>query len=148
MLALLGRGLSEKEVASELSISPSRVTQHVRALKDRLGTERRSGLVAAATELRLYGKLAGEKFPVPDAFKFGEPLGGDLPDRAMLSDAAASFAPARWNVEDYDRVGPGALDGKGAVLRRAILILLLGLGAPILILLVQAAMVALSSMRI
>ena len=88
------------------------------------------------------------KIPVPDAFKFGEPLGGDFPDRAMLSDPAASLAPARWDIDGYDRVGPGALDGKGAVLRRAILILLLGLGAPILILLVQAAMVALHGMRI
>ena len=132
VLALLGRGLSEKEIASELGISPSRVTQHVRALKDRLGTERRSGLVAAATQLPLYEKATGDKIPVPSAFDFGEPATGAVPDQVTVSDAMPLRHPAPWESDAY-RVGPGAFDDQGENLRRLLLMIKVSLGVPALI---------------
>lgn len=145
VLGLLTRGLSEKEIATELGMSQSRVTQHVRALKDRLGTETRSGLVAATTALDPCEKLTGGKNRVPPPGIFSKPVVGAIPERVSFSDAAALPRLAAWDVDGFDRVGPGALDGKGAALKRTGFVLLVAFGPPVLVLLTQAAMMALSA---
>lgn len=138
VLCLLGKGLSEKEIATELGMSPSRVTQHVRALKDRLGTERRSGLVAAAAGLQPYDKTIGRKIPVPGPADFGEPAPGVVPDQVSVSDAMPLRHPAPWESDAY-RVGPGAFDGPGGRVLKIAAIILIALGLPLFFVVAIAA---------
>lgn len=134
----LGRGLSEKEIALELNISPGRVTQLVRALKDRLGTERRSGLVAAAKRLPLYDKTVEQISSVPDASIVSDASTGALPDEVSVSDVMPLRHPAPWERDAF-RVGPGAFDGSGGKLRIAAEIIAISLGIPLLLVLLIAA---------
>lgn len=134
----LGRGLSEKEIALELDISPGRVTQLVRALKDRLGTERRSGLVAASKRLSLCDKTTEQISPVPHASIVDETWTGALPDKVSVSDAMPLRHPAPW-ANDFSRVGPGAFDGLGGKLRIAAEIIAISLGIPLLLVLLFTA---------
>lgn len=138
VLVHLGRGLSEKEIARELDISPSRVAQHVRALKDRLGTERRSGLVAAATYLPPYKKPTGQEFPVPGGPVLDHPGAGVVADQVSVSDAMPMRHPAPWESDAY-RVGPGAFDGPNGTWVRAAAVVAMSFGIPVLLVLLIMA---------
>lgn len=144
MLHLLVAGLSEKEIASELEISPSRVTQHVRALKDRLGTESRRGLVAAAKRFPVCEKLTGQKTLVPSAPAIRNSAAGASSDQTALADAMPLRLPAPWESDAY-RVGPGALDGPGGNWLRVAAIVATSLGIPVLLVLGIAAWQAIVS---
>lgn len=134
VLHLLVGGLSEKEIAAELKISPSRVTQHVRALKDRLGTESRRGLVAAAKHFPACEKLTGQNIPVPGSVAIRNATAGAAPDQIVFADAMPLRLPAPWESDAY-RVGPGAFDGPGGNWLRIAAIVATSLGIPILLVL-------------
>jgi DNA-binding NarL/FixJ family response regulator len=57
-LALLASGLSEKEVASQLALSPATVHDYVKALHRRLGARSRSELLARARTTARYPRLS------------------------------------------------------------------------------------------
>lgn len=143
MLHLLVGGLSEKEIAAELKISPSRVTQHVRALKDRLGTENRRGLVAAAKRFPVCEKLTGQKITVPGSVAISNSVAGAPPDQTAFADAMPLRLTAPWESDAY-RNGPGAFDGPGETQRRLLLMIKIALGLPAVIILLVVARWALT----
>lgn len=55
VLALLARGLSNKELARELGVSANTVKTHLANLYDKLGARRRTEAIAAARRLGLIG---------------------------------------------------------------------------------------------
>lgn len=132
MLYLYGQGLGQKEIAHQLGLTRGRVSQITRALKDRLGTERRSGLVAAATQLPLYTKGLEQKCSVSGLSDLGNQGVEVSLDQTALADALPMQISAPWESDAY-RVGLGAFDDPGENLRRLLLMFKVALGLPALI---------------
>lgn len=138
MLHWLGEGLIEKEIGEKLGISHRRVTALVRAVKDRVGTESRSGLVAASKQYPLFGKSVEEKILVPAVLGFSNQSDGVVPAELSVSDAMPLRRQAPWESDAY-RVGPGAFDGPGENLRRLLLMVVVSLSIPALLVLLIVA---------
>lgn len=149
ILEAIARRRTIKQISFDLGISPSRVNQHVRTLKDHLGVENLTELADlwnAHTDEGPYSKDTWTKKQLPET---GEP-GHDrsTAGAAMLHfrDAGAVSLTAPWEEEKFNRVGPGLLDGPGATAKRMVFILLVAIGLPIAVVLTLSAMIALSEM--
>lgn len=149
VLERLARHQAIKTIADEMGVSETRVNQHIRAIKDRLGANDKEELVAiwiaahGGSPLRktVYRK---KQLPDPDAL----PDEGAKADAAMLrfKDAGTFPLAAPWEVGGYHRVGPGHLDGPGATRRRVGYIILVAIGLPVAVVLTLSAMLALTEM--
>ena len=149
VLSRLARRQSYKSIASEMGISQSRVNQHVRVLKDRLGVNDPAGLVA------LWLSLSGEQPSTNGAWRKRqlppEDDGGhegSTADAAMLTfrDAGAMQLPAPWQTPEFDRVGPGFLDGPGGTAKRVGFIIAVAIGFPVAVVVTLSAMMALTQL--
>lgn len=132
VLSLLGDGLGDKEIARALSLSPSRVGQHVRAIKRHLGAQRRSDLIVAARHFSLYDESTGQSALVPRPADFRHPPAGAVPDQVHVADAMPLGHSAPWQSDAY-RDSPGAIDDRGETLRRLLLMVKVSLGIPALL---------------
>ncbi|HEX9807949.1 MAG TPA: LuxR C-terminal-related transcriptional regulator [Alteraurantiacibacter sp.] len=131
VLERLAARKSYKEIGHELGISETRVKQHVRTLKDRLGVNSPSELVEA------YWTIAGT-----NPFLKGEELKSELPDGVFspsercpddrevfhLEDSLPFRSEAQWVHQEEPEVVPGMLNGRNASLSRLALILIMTLG--------------------
>lgn len=145
VLERLSRRQSIKTMADEMNVSPTRINQHIRSIKDRLGVNSQEAMVAhwlAITSGDPLRKDACRKQHLPGS----ELVGEERPtvDAAVLQfrDAGAFEMSAPWQLR-HDRVGPGFLDGPGATARRLLFIALVAIGFPIAVVVVLSAMTAL-----
>lgn len=149
VLSRLSRRQSYKTIASEMGISLSRVNQHVRVMKDRLGVNDPAGLVElwlSANGEQLSTKDACTKSQLPpDAHPRHEE---GTADAAVLTfhDAGAMALPAPWDAPEFQRVGPGYLDGPGGSAKRIGFMLLVAMGFPVAVVATLSAMMALTEM--
>lgn len=149
VLEAIARRRTIKQVSFDLGISPSRVNQYVRALKDRFEVE-------SLTELaELWNAGAADTPSTKDTWtkkQLHEPRGPGhqraTADAAMLQfrDAGAVTLTAPWERDELKRVGPGLLDGPGATAKRMGFILLIAIGLPVAVVVTLSAMIALSEM--
>lgn len=124
ILDLLDRGAPIKLISAELDISPSRVNQLIRELKDTLHAPSRFGLVQAYRQFKgspafcrndLYPKTALPVEGVPSKEVPGAAVG-----EFIFSDAARVILPAPWDRLDQPKVVLGMLDGADALSRRLV----------------------------
>lgn len=144
---------SYKEIAAELDISVARVGQYTQVLKQRFGVQTLGDLA------QIHASLAGTdplesspsaKFNLPPSSEPDHSVHRDDERTFVFSDFAASPDDwtGKWFVEGRDRVVPGALDGeRGTVLRLAYM-LAIAVGLPAAVIMVIAAMQALSEILI
>lgn len=140
---------SYKEIAAELDISVARVGQYTHVLKQRFGVRTLGDLA------HIHARLALESSP---SAEFNLPSGSQ-PEHQHSRDDERTFAfldytanpdnwTGKWYVERSDRVVPGALDGeRGTVLRLAYM-LAVAVGLPAAVIMVIAAMKALSEILV
>lgn len=145
VLERLSRHQSIKTMADEMKVSSTRINQHIRSIKDRMGVNSQEEMVAGWIAI-----TSGDPFR-KNAYRnrhLSEPelVGEDRPkvDTAVLQfrDAGAFHVPAPWELK-HDRVGPGFLDGPGATAKRMGFIALIAIGFPIAVVVVLSAMMAL-----
>lgn len=149
VLSRLARRQSYKTIADKMGISQSRVNQHIRAMKNRLGVNDPAGLV------ELWLSAQGERPSIKDAYtksqlppwplpcqRQGTAGGAVLPFR----DAGSMSLPLPWQDPESVRVGPGYLDGPGGTARRIGFMLLVAIGFPVAVVATLSAMMALTEM--
>jgi two-component system, NarL family, nitrate/nitrite response regulator NarL len=66
VLNLLHRGMTNKEMAKEIGISPETIKIYVKAISDKLGTRNRTELIVRALEYGLIQRIDGASFTHPD----------------------------------------------------------------------------------
>lgn len=144
VLDLIDQRMTVKEIADHLAISDTRVSQHIRNLKTKLGEESLSGLVAAYRAL--------DTPPTP--FNISEGAKNQLPpwpetvsDNARNEAELISFSDARpfmpsgsWKGIAEPRIVPEALDGPNGPLLRALTMMGILVGSLIAILVSVSAM--------
>lgn len=149
VLSRLARRQSYKTIADKMGISQSRVNQHIRAMKNRLGVNDPAGLVELW--LSAEGQLPCTKdawiksqLPPPPVRSQHEGTAGGavLPFR----DAGSMSLPLPWQDPEGIRVGPGYLDGPGGTAKRIGFMLLVAIGFPVAVVATLSAMMALSEM--
>lgn len=149
VLSRLARRQSYKTIADRMGISQSRVNQHVRAMKDRLGVNDPEGLV----ELWLSG--VGQAPCTKDAWRKSQLPPPAVPSQqestvggAVLPfrDAGSMSLPLPWQEQESVRVGPGYLDGPGGTAKRIGFMLLVAIGFPVAVVATLSAMMALTEM--
>lgn len=125
---LIAQRRSHKEIALELGISPARVSQYVRRLKDHYNVETLGGIAQAYRALSSPRKTPPYRFSRSTDFNLPEtdippqiPL-GDEPTRLPFADISAASTQSDWpglsRMSSEPRLVPGMLDGKyGTVLR-------------------------------
>lgn len=151
-----------KAIAADLSISESRVNQHVKALKDFYGVSSLRDLVEAwrADEARAepsgcnpsepqgedpYRNSAWRNPQLPESDDYRDEWSRVAPGEFVLSDAAPLAIEAPWKVQDGPRVVPGVLDGDNAVLFRLAVIVGLAFGIVAAVVLMVTATLSLSA---
>lgn len=134
---MVAKGHKLKTVAAELGLSTGRVDQHVAAIKQRLGLNDLIGIGIVSSATPLWGNSTGVNPPVPDPSIPGHAGLGTDPEPIILSDATPLIRPAPWQQVDQ-RVGPGALDGPGAGVKRGAAIAVIAVCLVVLLLLLVA----------
>ena len=122
---------SYKEIAADLEISETRVKQHVRALKDRLGANSMSELVASFHGLlqdRPFTNWEGPKTEVPPPAAEQASQFADDPGAFEVADSVSMGLDAPWLAADEPRIVPRALDGEHAGLPRMLVIVGIAIG--------------------
>lgn len=149
VFALIAKRRSAKQIARELEISTSRVSQYVRILKDRFGVENLSDLADIAFELQKdappCNKFTWEENHLPESL--GSAHNASRPDPRVFHFADAgpsSFDQDRWLIEEDHRIGPEALDGDRATESRLLYMLAVAIGLPIAVIVALTAMATLS----
>lgn len=149
VLDRLARGQLIKTIADEMDVSETRINQHIRAIKDRLGVNDKEDLIASwigsdrADPLR---KAVYRKPQLPDPKQIREQ--GPAADAAVFrfEDAGVLALKAPWDNPEFGRVGRGRLDGPGAAAKRIGFIILVAIGLPVAVVLTLSAMIALTAM--
>lgn len=137
VLALVAKGHKLKTVAAELGLSTGRVDQHVAAIKQRLGVNDLIGIGLDQSVTQPLRISTGSIPPVPDgSIRRHSGLGTD-PEPILLSDAMSLRRSAPWEQAGY-QVGPGALDGPGAGVKRGAAIAVVAVCLVVLLLLLVA----------
>ncbi|MBL8656680.1 MAG: hypothetical protein JNJ92_04880 [Altererythrobacter sp.] len=149
VLERLARHQAIKTIADEMGVSETRVNQHIRAIKDRIGANAKEDLAAAwmaANGDSPFSKSIYRKKQLPESDDRDDEAG--KADMAMLrfKDAGALALPTPWDEVKKTRVGPGRLDGPGATARRVSYIILVAIGLPVVVVLTLSAMIALTEM--
>ena len=149
VLDRLARGQLIKTIADEMNVSETRINQHIRAIKDRLGVNDKEDLIASwlgsdpADPLR---KPLFRKPQLPDPDRIRED--GPAVDTAIFrfEDAGVVALKLPWDNPEFGRVGRGRLDGPGAAAKRIGFIILVAIGLPVAVVLTLSAMIALTAM--
>lgn len=138
-----------KTIADEMGVSETRVNQHIRAIKDRVGVNGKEELVAlwiAANGGSPFSNSVYRKKQLPEPGDLAEEAGRADMATLRFKDAGALALPAPWQEPKQRRVGPGRLDGPGAIARRVGYIILVATGLPVAVVLTLSAMIALTEM--
>lgn len=149
VLERLARHQSIKTIADEMGVSESRVNQHIRKLKDRLGVNDAEDLVAAwmeANQREAFRKTAYRKRQLPAHPDLRDERATADAALFRLQDAGAIRLTAPWETADQSRGGRGLLDGLGAKAERAGYIVRVAIGLPVALILTAAAMMAVGQM--
>lgn len=125
VLDLVGKRLTVKEIADQLDISDTRVSQHIRNLKTKFGEETLSGLVAAH---RAADERDRDPFSVSEGVKNQLPPWPDITSESSrnkaehipLSDSRPYVPHGSWKGTNEPRIVPEALDGPYGQLLRAL----------------------------
>lgn len=132
-----------KLIADELEISETRVKQHVRALKDRLGANSMSDLVAhfhtiAPPSPFTIGEGPKMEVPLPPVDTAEMPAAD--PGAIEFADSMPMELMAPWHSLEQPRIVPQTLDGENAASRRLLTIvgIVIGLLATIVLALTTA----------
>jgi len=149
VLEAIARRRTIKQMGFDLGISPSRVNQYVRALKDRFGVENLTEL-AELWNARSSDAPSTKNTWTKKQLHESSGRGHEAPtaDAAILhfQDAGVFSLNAPWEGQELRRVGPGLLDGPGATAKRMGFILLVAIGLPVAVVVTLSAMIALSEM--
>jgi DNA-binding CsgD family transcriptional regulator len=151
-----------KTIAGELGISPTRVNQHVRALKDLYGVNslgelveifrERSELAGDAEgaeeteESNLFTKDACPKDQFPSDPLSGERAPRDDSAEIAFSDALSFSIEAPWERQIEPAVVPGMLDGRNFVTARLLAMVAGAVGMVSLLVLVLTSLMSLGKM--
>lgn len=151
VLALLDRRMTHKQIANELEISTARVSQYVRAIKDRMGVETLAQVVERYRALEPadpqgYKEVPSQSFQLPDSAGPLQPEGGSEPARLLFSDVQPNAWPDLADEERTERIVPGVLDGKHAVVARIGVIVAVSLGFMIFLIVAITAAGTLSNL--
>lgn len=149
VLGRLARHQSIKTIADEMSVSDSRVNQHIRKLKDRLGVNNPEDLVALwmeANQPQPFRKTAYRKSQLPVQPELGDERATAGAATFRFRDGGELSLPAPWETLETTRVGPGLLDGPGASAKRMGFIILVAIGLPVAVIFTLSAMLALTEM--
>lgn len=146
VLERLDRRMPIKVIAAELSISESRVNQHIRTLKNHFGVESLGELVERArdTNEAPSRKPAYRNTQLPEAADPPQEEDRVAPGEFVLADVAPLAIEAPWQGQHEPRVVPGVLDGENAVLFRLAVITGLAVGIIAAVLLVMTAALTVS----
>lgn len=136
VLWLVARGHKLKTVAARLDLSTGRVDQHVAAIKQRLGVNDLIGIGLPERAATL-GNSIEDNPVVHEAAIAGHALPGSRPEPILLRDAVALRRTAPWEQVEY-QVGPGALEGQGAEVKRGAAIAVVAVCLVVLLLLLVA----------
>ena len=138
-----------KQISFDLGISPSRVNQYVRTLKDRFRVENLTAL-ADLWNARHFDapstKHTWTRKQLPEPPRRGHERATADAGMLRFRDAGEVILAPPWEEQKLTRVGPGLLDGPGATARRMGFILLIAIGLPVAVVLTLSAMIALSEM--
>ena len=143
VLNLVSRGLRLKTVAAELGMSEGRVNQHVANIKQRLAVNDLIGIVFETDDAPPCRIPAGCNSDLSDTDQLPHRYPRISPGPIFLSDAVPLSRSAPWH-EVGIRVGPEALEGHGARVKRLAFIAFIGFALPVLAILLVAAMTAIT----
>lgn len=149
VLERVARHQANKTIADAMGVSETRVNQHIRAIKDRLGVNDKEDLVSAWIEANAAAPLRESvyrKKQLPNPGEFGDESATADAALFRFKDAGAIPLKAPWEIQGFNRVGPGLLDGPGATARRVGFIILVAIGFPVAVVLTLSAMIALTDM--
>jgi len=125
VLDLVDQRLTVKEIADQLAISDTRVSQHIRNLKTKFGEETLSGLVAAyraseGAKVAPFSICEGAKNQLPPWPEIAPESSRKEAGLISLSDVQPNLTGGSWKGRDEPRIVPEALDGPNGVLFRAL----------------------------
>lgn len=148
----ISRGLTIKEICHEQSVSESSVNKHIRQIKEKLGAQSRSEIVAAHQKHGNPQFNEGCSFSAPSFSELpSPPIAGpeatsDMQVNLMFEDSQEMRLPASWTPRSQPRIVPRWLNGQHALLVRLGLIGGLAVGLMILMIVALAATSSLSDL--
>ncbi|WP_133366474.1 response regulator transcription factor [Qipengyuania sediminis] len=147
VLDRLTRHQAIKTIADEMGVSETRINQHIRAIKDRLGVNHKEDLVALWLEAggSPFSNSIYRKRQLPEVENSAHEQSGADTALFTFQDAGA-MRRAPWEAAAYRRVGPGFLDGRGEGAKRMVYIILVAIGLPLAVIFTLSAMIALTEM--
>lgn len=143
---------SYKEIAAEMDISVARVGQYTQVLKHRFQVQTLGDLAYIHSLLEVRNRPLesdpSPRFKLPRTAENPDPFPQDDRTEFVFSDIAKSSDDWKgsWYVERNNRVVPGALDGERGTIFRLGYMLAVAIGLPAAVIIVIAAMLALSEM--
>lgn len=146
---LVARRRTTKQIARDLDISASRVSQYIRVLKTKFGVE-------TLAELADFYRVEGPPPPCnvlpweenhlpssPPTVQFESTADEEM---LVFQDGSGFIPRPPWEDLQQFRVGPGALDGPGATARRFGVIVAVAVGLPVAVIVTLSAMMSLSDL--
>ena len=151
----IDRRVPIKLIADDLSVSESRINQHIRKLKDRYGAASLNDLVASYRAehfgenggnepFQTYRKPASRKNQLPETAINSDDGDRVASDELVFADALAFPIEAPWQQANEPQIVPGMLDGDNAVTYRLALMIAIAFGLVAAVILVVTALVSMT----